>query len=106
MSAAYTDADRLVAAQLAADYGRAKPSGRDLALAREVRRLREAFPLVADQLAADEVPATIHGKPVRVVLIENDAPANVRLERDGRTWAWVEATGRAVAAPYREAPRC
>ena len=36
--------------------------------------------------------ATIH-KPVRVVPIENDAPATVRLERDGRAWAWVEATG-------------
>ncbi len=92
MSAAYTDADRTVAGELARAYGRGKPSRHDLTTAREARRLLDAFPLVAAQVEADEVPATIHGKPVRVVLTENDAPATVRLERDGRTWAWVEAT--------------
>ena len=66
MSAAYTDADRTVAGELARAYGRGKPSRHDLTTAREARRLLDAFPLVAAQVEADEVPATIHGKPVRV----------------------------------------
>ena len=82
-----------MAADLAATLGRSTATADDKAVIREGVALRERFPLVADQMARDEVPRKIHGRPLHEVLTSAGAGPRTTLDREGRGWALVDPDG-------------